>query len=146
MEPHLDGASPDTQSGVNASICGEQLDVENLDGAHADLSGLCRDLLRVVAVIEYKTTAPPTGVKITEKIQEDYNRDVPHSVYNRLSELADRGLIKKQPHIGQTKLYTLTSDGKKVLRVYMEALEELLHVFGTRQFDESSTSLDLDDL
>ena len=137
MEQHADGRhQPHTESSLHGAPCGEQIDVDDLAGAHADLSAFCRDLLRVVAVIEYKTAAKPTGAKIMEKIQDDYSRDIPHSVYNRLTDLADRGLIEKQPYIAQTKLYTLTPAGKEVLRVYMESIEELLQVFAVQPFEE----------
>jgi DNA-binding PadR family transcriptional regulator len=122
------------------SPCGEGIDVEDLDGAHADLSAFCRDLLRTVAVIEHNTTAQPTGAKIMERIQEDYAREIPHSVYNRLTDLADRGLIEKQHYVAQTKLYRLTSAGKEVLRVYIESIGELLQVFAANQSGEVETA------
>jgi DNA-binding PadR family transcriptional regulator len=111
------------------SDCASDIDETDLEGVHADLSALCRDILLIIGQLERSSVAEPVGVAIREHLQNDYNRKVSNNVYNRLTDLADRGLIQKTPYVAQKKRYVLTETGQAVLEAYATQVVNDLAMF-----------------
>lgn len=131
-EGHTSNPLSEPPSGLateTSSDCAESIDEAELDGVHADLSALCRDILRIIGQLERSTVEEPVGIAIIERLQDEYDRQVCSNAYDRLTELADRGLISKTHYIAQKKRYVLTDTGRAVMEAYATQTVDELAIF-----------------
>lgn len=81
-----------------------------------DLTAFQRDILYIVGGAD-----EPHGLAIKSDLEAYYETEVNHGqLYPNLDELVDAGLINKGEYDKRTNIYTLTSDGREVLKTRRE--------------------------
>jgi len=82
---------------------------------HTQLPAMCRDMLRIIFVLNRHPEQKATGVNIINQIEDEYGAEI-GSPYDRLDNLVEADLVEKQHVDGLRKRYTLTQQGQLPLR------------------------------
>jgi DNA-binding PadR family transcriptional regulator len=112
--------SPDT---IDASAVSDQRLVADGGTTWGDLTGFQRDALEAIARLE-RADETSYGLAIKSRLESQYG-DVNHGrLYPNLDTLVERGLVEKSALDKRTNEYSLTDDGRGLLRQRLERLAD----------------------
>jgi DNA-binding PadR family transcriptional regulator len=99
-------------------------DTKSADVSATDLTAFQKEALLAVARLE-DSDEEPYGLGIKRQLQERLDKEVNHGrLYPNLDDLVDLGLLEKEALDKRTNTYTLSEEGKELLRDYRDYVDE----------------------
>ncbi|SEP33565.1 Transcriptional regulator PadR-like family protein [Halorientalis persicus] len=94
------------------------------DVSAKDLSAFKKEALFAIARLE-NSDETPYGLGIKRQLQERLDEEINHGrLYPNLDDLVGSGLLEKEALDKRTNTYTLTEEGKELLRDYRDYVDE----------------------
>lgn len=101
-------------------------DTKSADVSATDLTAFQKETLFAIAQLE-DSDEEPYGLGIKRQLQERLNKEINHGrLYPNLDDLVELGLLEKSELDRRTNTYTLTDQGKKLLRAYRDYVDEVV--------------------
>ncbi|SER74867.1 PadR family transcriptional regulator [Natrinema salaciae] len=116
--------SPDT---TDASTVSDQRLVADGGTTWGDLTGFQRDTLEAIARLEHDDETS-YGLAIKRHLEPQYGEVNHGRLYSNLDTLVERGLVEKSAFDKRTNEYTLTGDGRRLLRQRVERLADTFEI------------------
>lgn len=99
-------------------------DTKSADVSATDLTTFQKEALLAIARLE-NSDEEPYGLGIKRQLQERLGEEVNHGrLYPNLDDLVDLGLLEKEALDKRTNTYTLSEEGKELLRAYRDYVDE----------------------
>ncbi|RXK47824.1 helix-turn-helix transcriptional regulator [Halorientalis pallida] len=99
-------------------------DTKSADVSATDLTAFQKEALLAITRLE-DSDEEPYGLGIKRQLQERLGEEVNHGrLYPNLDDLVDLGLLEKEALDKRTNTYTLSEEGKGLLRAYRDYVDE----------------------
>ena len=104
-----------------------QQDTKSVDDVVAtDLTAFQKETLLAIAQLE-DSDEEPYGLGVKRQLQERLDKEINHGrLYPNLDDLVEAGLLEKAQLDRRTNTYTLTSDGKRLLKDYRDYVNQVV--------------------
>ncbi|SDG23808.1 helix-turn-helix transcriptional regulator [Halorientalis regularis] len=101
-------------------------DTRSADVSATDLTAFQKEALLAITRLE-NSDEEPYGLGIKRQLQERLGEEVNHGrLYPNLDDLVDLGLLEKEALDKRTNTYTLSEEGKELLRAYRDYVDEMV--------------------
>jgi len=104
-----------------------QQDTKSVDDVVAtDLTAFQKETLLAIAQLE-DSDEEPYGLGVKRQLQERLDKEINHGrLYPNLDDLVEAGLLEKAQLDRRTNTYTLTTDGKRLLKDYRDYVNQVV--------------------
>ncbi|SEP22249.1 Transcriptional regulator PadR-like family protein [Halorientalis persicus] len=96
------------------------------DVVATDLTAFQKETLLAIAQLE-DSDEEPYGLGVKRQLQERLDKEINHGrLYPNLDDLVEAGLLEKAQLDRRTNTYTLTTDGKRLLKDYRDYVDQVV--------------------